>query len=218
MLKSFKAFISHSRYDKEFCNAFDNACSSVGLERFRSEFMDIEKPAWKTINKEIAKCNVLFLLIGEQLRKRQSCDVSSRRYTDWLFTQNWISYEIGVASQCNTDVWVISDSPDINFPANYLNYYYLWEGHLEKPEQRQIYPYLKAYKDSIRARFDKSVKFTCPNPNCRVSYSIPQALSKGFQIRCPSCLRILDFSEGWLLNNNFPFQDHVRIIEEKTKQ
>ena len=218
MFKSFKAFISHSQYDRDFCNAYDNACDSVGLKRLRSEFAEIEKPSWKTINREIQKCNVLFLLIGEQLRKRQRQRVSSPKYTDWLFTQNWISYERGVASQNNTDIWVVSDSPDINFPVNYLNYYYLWEGHLEKPEQRQICSYLKAYKESIRIRFDNSVKFTCPNPNCRASYSIPQAFSKGAKIRCPSCLKILEFSEGWLLTKDKRFQENVRVIEENMKK
>jgi hypothetical protein len=46
-----KIFVSHSRHDGEFCNRFDSACSHVGLARFRSEFEDIEKPAWKTINR-----------------------------------------------------------------------------------------------------------------------------------------------------------------------
>lgn len=95
----FQAFISHSKYDKDFCNAFDNACSRVGLESLRSEFEDIEKPSWKTINQEIKKSNALFVLIGKELRNRQrNCLIDTPEYTDWLFTQNWISYEIGVAS------------------------------------------------------------------------------------------------------------------------
>jgi hypothetical protein len=214
----FKAFISHSRHDKDFCNAFDNACASVGLARFRSEFEDIEKPAWKTINREIKKSNALFVLIGEQLRKRQSNSlINNPKYTDWLFTQNWISYEIGFASQRRIDVWVVSDSPDINFPVIYLNNYYLWEGNLEKPEQRDICQILKAYSESRGIKFDNSVKFTCPNPECKASYNIPQVFPKGYRIRCPTCLRILEFSDGWLLSKNYPFQDHVRIIEEKNK-
>jgi len=38
-----QVFISHSKYDKEFCGRFDSACARVGLESFRSEFEDIEK-------------------------------------------------------------------------------------------------------------------------------------------------------------------------------
>lgn len=197
----FQAFISHSKYDKDFCNAFDNACASVGLERFRSEFEEIEKPSWKTINREIKKSNVLFVLIGEELRNRQrNCLIDNPEYTDWLFTQNWISYEIGVASQRHIDVWVVSDSAEINFPVIYLNSYYLWEGHLEKPEQRHICSFLRSYKESRGLWFDKSMKFTCSNSECKVSYNIPQPLPKGFRIRCPSCLKINEFENGWLLN------------------
>jgi hypothetical protein len=85
----FQTFISHSKYDKEFCNAFDSACASVGLKRFRSEFENIERPPWKTIKKEINKSNALFLLLGKKLGERQrSVLVDTPEYTDWLFTQN----------------------------------------------------------------------------------------------------------------------------------
>jgi hypothetical protein len=215
MLKPLRAFISHSRYDKKFLNSFDNACSEIGLKRFRSEFSDIEKPAWKTINREIKKSNVLFLLIGEELRKRQRENLTNNpQYTDWLFTQNWISYEIGVASQNHIDIWVISDSPDINFPVYYLKNYYLWNGDLTKPQDREICRYLKCYKESQGAKFPKSCKFTCPNPNCKASYNIPESFSKGMRIRCPTCLSILEFSEGWLLAENYPFQKYVKVIQE----
>jgi hypothetical protein len=85
----FSVFISHSRYDKDYCNSFDNACARVGLKSFRSEFENIQKPAWRTIKNEINKSNALFLLIGKKLRERQrSVLVDTPEYTDWLFTQN----------------------------------------------------------------------------------------------------------------------------------
>ena len=63
----FKVFISHSRHDKEYCNAFDSACTRVGLKSFRSEFENIERPPWKTIKNEINKSSALFLLLGKNL-------------------------------------------------------------------------------------------------------------------------------------------------------
>jgi hypothetical protein len=213
----FKVFISHSRHDKGYCDAFDSACSRVGLQSFRSEFEDIEKPAGKTIKNKINKSSAVFLLLGKKLRERQNTVLDNPKHADWLFTQNWIAFEIGIAAHKGIDIWVLSDSTDINFPVPYLNYYYLWEGDLKKPEQRHIYQILKAYKESRGPKFDDPVEFTCPNPECKSNYNIPQPFSKGFRIRCPSCLKILEFSEGWLLNKNYPFQDHVRIIEEKTK-
>lgn len=99
-----KVFVSHNKYDEDFCNRFDLACASVGLERFRSEFEDIEKPAWKTINDEINHSNALFLLVGKELVNRQTVTAVSYNTDSWIFTQNWISYEIGVASAQKKDV------------------------------------------------------------------------------------------------------------------
>jgi len=167
----FKVFISHSRHDKEYCNAFDSACTRVGLKSFRSEFENIERPPWKTIKNEINKSSALFLLLGKKLRERQrSVLVDTPEYTDWLFTQNWIAYEIGVASQRGIDIWVLSDSVDINSPVLYLNNYYLWEGDLEKPEQREILKILQGYSEYRRLKFDKKTSFTCQNPECKATY------------------------------------------------
>ena len=153
--------------------------------------------------------------LGKELRNRQRRRRrDSIKYTNWLFTQNWISYEIGVASQRAKDVWVLSDSADINFPIPYLNNYYLWEGHLENPDQRQICR-SKAYAESKGVKFDKTVKFAQILNVESVTISL-KFFQKDSEINA-SCLRILEFSDGWLLNKNYPIQDHVRIIEEKTK-
>jgi hypothetical protein len=196
----FQIFISHSKYDKEFCNAFDSACASVGLKRFRSEFENIEKPAWKTIKKEIKKSNALFLLVGKELTNRQRrCLVDSPEYTDWLFTQNWISYEIGVASQKGIDVWVLCDSLDINFPVPYLNNYHVWGVHLEDPNQRNfILNVLKAYQSARRVEFDERFSFSCPN--CGATYNLFFPPAKEFKLRCPTCFKTQNFPDGWLLD------------------
>lgn len=196
----FQVFISHSKYDKEFCNYFDSACASVGLKRFRSEFENIEKPAWKTIKKEIGKSNALFLLVGKELARRQrSCLIDNPEYTDWLFTQNWIAYEVGIASQKSIDVWVLCDSLDINFPVPYLNNYYPWGIHLEDVNQRGfILSILEAYQSWGNIKFDKKLRYTCPN--CGTSYNLFSPLAKGFKMRCPTCLKTQTFSDGWLLD------------------
>jgi ribosomal protein S27E len=196
----FQVFISHSKYDEEFCNAFDSACASVGLKRFRSEFENIEKPAWKTIKGEIKKSNALFLLVGKELAKRQSsCLVNSPENTDWLFTQNWISYEIGVASQRGIDVWVLCDPIDINFPVPYLNCYDPWGIHLKHPESRNfILTILNAYQNARRVEFDKRFIFKCAD--CGAAYNIFSRLEKEFKLRCPTCLKMQTFPNGWLLD------------------
>lgn len=198
----FKVFISHSRHDVEYCNAFDSACARVGLRSFRSEFENIEKPPWMTIKSEINKSNALFLLLGKKLRERQrNVLVDTPGYTDWLFTQNWISFEIGVAAQKGIDIWVLSDSADINFPVLYLNNYYLWEGDLTNPNERELLRILKTYSEYRRVNFDKKAAFTCQNPLCRATYNIHQQFARGAQIKCPSCLKRNEFPEGWLLES-----------------
>jgi hypothetical protein len=167
-------FVSHSKYDKEFCNSFDSACAHVGLARFRSEFENIEKPAWKTINREIRKSNALFLLVGKELVKRQSiCHNDNSTSSNWYFTQNWISYEIGVASQLRKDVWVLCDSLPINFPVPYLNNYAVSGINLTNPDDRRFfYSLLESYKNGGLFGLHKKLCYSCANPDCRTSYNL----------------------------------------------
>ena len=41
----------------------------------------------------------------------------------WKYTQNWIAYEVGLASLQNIDVWVLCEDTTINFPVPYFNHY-----------------------------------------------------------------------------------------------
>ena len=114
-----RVFLSHTKFDKDFCDKFDNICSNVGMKRFRSEFSEIVKPPWRTIKEQLGKSRALFLLVGNELVNHQA----SQYNPDWRFTQNWISYEVGIAHQLNIDVWVVCDSVQINFPVPYFNNY-----------------------------------------------------------------------------------------------
>ena len=215
-------FVSHSKYDKEFCNNFDSACASVGLERFRSEFENIGRPAWKTINREIKKSTALFLLIGKEVVNRQSAALNDNStFPDWLFTQNWISYEIGVASQRGIDVWVLCDLVPINFPVPYLNNYDISGINLENPDYRSfIYTVLNLYKLGFPLSLNKDLRFSCPKPHCGATYNLWTKLPKGSQIICPTCLNNLPFPDGWLLGNISPFSVTIlsklkRMIKKK---
>jgi hypothetical protein len=113
-----QVFLSHTKLDKIFCDRFDNICANVGLARFRSDFADIKQPSWSTIKEELKKSRALFLLVGHELVRQQAAPGP-----DWKYTQNWISYEVGLAHACDIDVWVVSDSVAINFPVPYFNNY-----------------------------------------------------------------------------------------------
>ena len=190
-------FLSHTRRDKEFCDRFDNACASIGIRRFRSEFEDLGTPAWASILKEMNQSRALFLLVGEEL-------VNAQRITelDWKYTQNWIAYEIGLACKSNIDVWVICDNVRINFPVPYLNNYEVHGFHLEHAEDRDfIYTVLNNYKMNRRYVLNKKSQYyiKCPHETCGSEFNFYSILEKDSQVPCPTCLRPMFFREGWLL-------------------
>jgi hypothetical protein len=195
-----KIFISHSKHDKEYCDSFDLACARAGLQSFRSEFENIETPPWKTIKREINQSSALFLLIGKKFTEIQrSLTINTPEYMSWVFTQNWIAYEIGVAAQKGIEVWVLCENPDIYFPVPYLTNLYFWEGNLANPNQRELVIFLKVYSKNNLIIFDKKTKYTCSNPNCKATYNIIQSLAKGIKLKCPSCLRVIEFPDGFNL-------------------
>jgi len=191
-------FLSHTRKDKEFCDRFDNACATIGIRRFRSEFESLGTPAWARIKAEMNQSIALFLLVGKEL-------VEAQRQQDdnWKYTQNWIAYEIGLACASKIDVWVICDGVNINFPVPYLNNYEVHGFHLEHADNREwFYRVLKGYKIKKRYLPRDNIKFyvTCPHETCGSVFNLHSILERESTITCPTCLRPMVFNEGWLLN------------------
>lgn len=185
-----QVFVSHTQKDIEFLDIFDRACARVGIKAFRSEFENIELPAWETIRNEIRRSRVLFLLVGKELVKAQSHHEST-----WEYTQNWIAFEIGVACDRGIDVWVICDDESINFPVPYLNNYLT-----VSLRHRDAFDYLvqnlDKYARGIRTNFpDPETVIQCIYDDCRAIYNFPVEAKVGYKIRCPQCLRELEFKE-----------------------
>jgi hypothetical protein len=198
-----QVFISHSKRDKKYCLSFANACTSVGLDPFVYEFEDIKPPHWKTLQREISKSAVLFLLIGKEFNEIQK----SLPPDVWRFTQNWIAYEIGVAAQKGIEVWVLCENTDINFPVPYFTNLYFWEGNPD--EQKELFFFLETYSQDKYFKFGEKMRHKCTNRNCRITYNIIQRLEKDVKIKCPSCLEINEFPEGFNVNTK---QD-IRILK-----
>lgn len=196
-----KIFISHTRKDSDFCNRFDNIVSRVGLAAFRSEFENINKPEWATIKNEINQSRALFLLVGTELKKGmegyfQNID---DKY-GWKFTQNWISYEVGIACQKGIDVWVICDDLEINFPVPYLNNYQIYGIHPENKENREWYrSILENYKNGINFSI-KNSSYVTQCGKCGAQYNLYSSLQSNGRIVCPTCLTYLVYPNGWLLS------------------
>jgi hypothetical protein len=196
-----KVFMSHSRLDKKYCDSFQEACESVNLKFFRSELENIEKPAWKTLKRKISQSTALFLLIGKEFTEIQkNLKIGTLEYDNWMATQNWIAYEIGVSAQKGIEVWVLCETIDIRFPVPYFTNLYFWEGDLTK--QQEMIFFLEAYKENKYFKFNNKMRYTCKNPNCGITFNIIQSLAKGVEIKCPCCLNGNEFPDGFNPNAN----------------
>lgn len=203
----YQVFMSHTKQDKDFCDKFDIACARVGIKAYRSEFEELETPAWKSIKAEISKSSALFLLVGEKLVEFQNAsllDTKLRR--EWSHTQNWIAYEVGLACRQDIDVWVICDNIEINFPVPYFNNYALGlaEGASQIGFLRQTLDrYARGGNYPIGATFYHEGRGTavveCPHENCQIEFNLHSVIEKGGKIVCPQCLKRIELPQGHLL-------------------
>ena len=185
-----KVFESHTKLDSEFCDVFDRACARVGIDAFRSEYESIQPPAWQTIRNELQQSKALFLLVGKSLVAAQRTHPS-----DWEYTQNWISYEIGIASQLGIDVWVLCDGVEINFPVPYLNNYIPYSIRTEHNFKRFV-GVLEDYANEKKYAVSSKYAVTCPYSGCSISYNLEATVPKDGEVVCPCCLRSMVFHEG----------------------
>ncbi len=189
-----QVFVSHTQRDVEFCDIFDRACARVGIKAFRSEFESIKLPAWETIRDAIRHSKALFLLIGKELVRAQALHEPL-----WLYSQNWIAYEIGIACERTMDVWVICDDVAINFPVPYLNNYLPVS--LRHTEVFNLFlEVLRIYAQGNTIAFpDPQYAIECPYPACKAIYNLPLQIQPNGTITCPQCLQPITFPEGHLL-------------------
>jgi len=199
-----QVFLSHTKLDEESCAKFDSLAARVGLRVFRSEFETIRAPAWKTIQHEINNSAALFLLVGKELVKAQASSESDDAAREqWKFTQNWISYEVGVACQRGIDVWVVCDQGrkrEVNFPVPYLNNYTVHGLQLTDERKRKFMKWVfEAYqKDgnhSLNIHPKRNV--TCPYETCGAVFNLHSVIRERGRIVCPTCLRKIVFPRGW---------------------
>jgi len=188
--KPAKIFESHTKLDSNFCDVFDRACARVGIDAFRSEYESIEPPAWRTIRDELIQSRALFLLVGEELVKEQLAHKS-----EWEYTQNWISYEIGIASAINIDVWVICDLLPINFAVPYFNNYIPYTIRTDH-NFKYLVGVLRGYIDGFKYEVTEKRKVSCSHKDCGITYNLHAVISKDEEIVCPCCLKKMRFPEG----------------------
>ena len=194
-----QVFVSHTKKDIRFCDAFDRVCARVGIKAFRSEFETILPPTWKTIKKAMDNSIALFFLVGEELVNSQDSND-----LEWRYTQNWIAYEMGLACQLGIDVWAICDSVLINFPMPYINNY-LTVSLRHRPAFDYLRGILADYKKGLSFsypsvnHFGKNRGVRCPHNNCKIEFNLHVKLDPGSEIKCPHCLRDMVFPKGHLI-------------------
>lgn len=194
-----QVFLSHTKLHREFCDRFDSVAPRAGLKVFRSEFEEMQSPNWKTIRDEINKSCALFLLVGKELVKAQTSSESDlKAREDWKHTQNWISYEVGLACQRGIDVWVVCDSVNINFPVPYLNNFDIWGINRDDPNSLKVWRgFFEHYISGKTFPVIEESSVNCPK--CGAFFNLRSQLPVGIDVPCPTCLKVSKFPKGWPL-------------------
>ncbi|NLD48744.1 MAG: hypothetical protein GX660_16390 [Clostridiaceae bacterium] len=194
-----KIFISHTRKDNDLCDDIDRISSRVGIKSFRSEFETILHPAWKVIKEELNQSAALFLVIGRELVK--NTDGNDK---NWKFTQNWISFEVGIACQSGKDIWAIcEEGVSMNFPVPYVNNYI--SGRFKDKNDSGFMILKGVLNDYINGEIFKYPFNKCKNhvavicPDCKLEFNLFSVIPRSGTIRCPNCLRDMSFPSGHYL-------------------
>lgn len=151
-----------------------------GVQAVSVEFEYFPPPPWQFIKRQMLESSALFLLLGPNVIDRG------------IYTQNWISFEVGLACQLNKEIWVFEqmDIP-VRFPVPYLSHYLLYNpnnrGHLD-----YIRDIIRAYKFTPLFRRIPAgyANVTCTNSGCRVNFIMHTEME---EFECPSCRKRMRF-------------------------
>jgi hypothetical protein len=195
MSPNVQVFVSLTRQDKETSKHFDTVAKKEAVTLYKQEF-EAQKtpPVWQTIRDALAASKAMILLVGPQL-----VEAKNKGGIEWSNIQAWINYELGIAAALNLDVWVICDNKvAINFPVLYLNNYSLG---IETKANGYEAKVLRSYGEGSKFEFgySPSRRFFCPNKACGAKYNLHNVLLKDESIICPTCLKPINFPEGWQL-------------------
>ena len=119
MKEAEQIFISHSKNDnkddKGIVRYFVNMFSDTDVKPVLMEYEELsreEKPNWMWIRDEILRSKALFLILTKNI-------------VDKTHTQNWVAFEIGVASTRSPVIPVfLFQEQNVNFPVPYVSHYF----------------------------------------------------------------------------------------------
>jgi len=131
-------FISHSAKDTPLKNFINQAFATAKVEAKYEEIeaiLDGRKTA-PQISFEITRSNAVFVLLGENVERLQN-------------TQNWVTWESGVSSHANKDIWVFEafeDRAKLSVVIPHLHHHICFE--YTDPWLAYIRAIVSAYDDS----------------------------------------------------------------------
>ena len=202
-------FISHSKRDAETVAAFCNIFARTQLRAVLLEFENYLIPPWTQIKNEVQQASAVFLLLSPELNSSH-------------FTQNWVSYEVGLACMSNKAVWVYEQWQNpVQFPVPYLTDYIVFDRnnrahmeaikeHVEKYDPNPVLAGLvlgglagaafggvgagigAILGAAVAQPKTPGVPTACPYPNCGIHFRIHSNVP---QLLCPACRQA--FSLNW---------------------
>jgi len=133
-------FISHSKKDWNIIQVFLNAFNGTGVRPILMEYERYVNPPWSEIKNAIGQSSALFVLLGTNLKSSD-------------YTQNWVSYEVGVADTLNRPIWVFEDiNNTVRFPIPNVHHYMLYN-----PSQLDSMNYLRTVIGSYAVNGDAAL-------------------------------------------------------------
>jgi len=203
-------FVSHSKYDPNL-DFFHKVFSGLQTKSVWMEFEDIAPPPSLFVRDAVNKSDALFVLL-------------SRYLVDKQHTNNWVSFEVGLAANCKKanispeyahkeqglDIWVFEPlNEDISFAVPYFTYYMRYEPTMER--LKWLRDILSG--DTTTGRF--GVPVTCPHEDCKITFNY---LSRFYtdSLKCPACRNVIHFSRSYKEFNSDKLSQE--ITQEITKK
>ncbi len=176
-----KVFISHSKNDPNLI-FFHKVFSGIATEAKWMEFEDITPPPYAYIKDNVNQSNAVFVLLSDYILSQSH-------------TQNWVSFEIGLAANSrslmkrNLDVFVFEPfSKRVDFAVPYCTYYMLYDS--------ESIQHIKFLKELIQGAplIPSGVTVQCPYDDCRLEFNLLNDIEN---FVCPSCRKdiVLNRSE-----------------------
>lgn len=175
-----KIFISHSRRDASLRDYMLKIFGLTNMGATVIEYENFERPPWKQIKNAIKSSKAVFLLIGDNV------------VDSGIYTQNWISFEVGISCQLGRQVWVFEEyNKNIQFPVPYLTYYYpMWMDDYNIHHIKKIIN-LYEVKNKLGERIYPTNTIVCPHYNCGIQFKMVFNEWEGV-IQCPACRQEID--------------------------